>query len=154
MGITLCLGLTPQPSSNWEKRSCLWKPPSSAAVVPFPLISLSSPYALPILFPCYASALMACPLPSQQPSQLGNQKNVENAEVRVPPILKDPILPSGVGRLASAQGPPVGRGPGEVGLVHGAIPALEKAFSTHTPIHPSQLPDTALAAFSVHLSVC
>lgn len=44
----------------------------------------------PVLFPCYASALMACPLPSQQPSQLGNQKNVENAEVRVPPILKDP----------------------------------------------------------------
>lgn len=48
MGITLCLGLTPQLSSNWEKRSCLWRPPSSAAVMPFPLISLSSPYALPL----------------------------------------------------------------------------------------------------------
>lgn len=48
-----------------------------------PLQPPSSPYALPHSFPCYASALMAGPPPFQQPGQLGNQKNVENAEVRV-----------------------------------------------------------------------
>ena len=30
-----------------EKRSCLWRLPSPAAVMPSPFISLSSPYALP-----------------------------------------------------------------------------------------------------------
>lgn len=88
VGITLCLGLTPQ-SSNWEKRSCLWRPPPSAAVMPFPLMSLSSPYALPF-FCSLAMQVPSWPVPHpQRPSQLGNQKNVESAKVRVPPILKD-----------------------------------------------------------------
>lgn len=62
VGITLCLGLTPQPSSNWEMRSCLWRHPSSAAMMPFPLISLSSPYALP-LFCSPAMQVPSWPVP-------------------------------------------------------------------------------------------
>ena len=67
---------------------------------------------------CYASALMAYSPPSQRASQPGNQKNVENAEFRVPPILKAPHFSLGgmEGRLASAQDPPLRRGPAEVGL--------------------------------------
>lgn len=95
VGITLYLGLTPQPSSSWgegeEEEELPLEVPFTYS---YDALSLDLPILTicltPILFPCYASPLMACPPPSQQPSQLGNQKNVENAEVRVPPILKDP----------------------------------------------------------------
>lgn len=94
MGITLCLGLTPQPSSNWGEGEEEELPLEVPFTCSYDALSLDLPVLTicltPVLSPCYASPLMACPPPSQQPGQLGNQKNVDNAEVRAPPIMKDP----------------------------------------------------------------
>lgn len=57
-----------------------------------------------------------------------------------------------MGRLASAQGP-LGEDLDRWAQVQGAVAGLEKALSAHTHRPPSQFPDTALATFSVHLSV-
>lgn len=94
---------------------------------------------------------MACPQPSQQPSQLGNQ-NAENAEVKIPPILKDPLRGM-MGRwLASAQAPSLGRGPGEVGLCpRGHLWPSEGLFCTHTHHSFQTLP--LLQSLSICLSV-
>lgn len=55
-------------------------------------------------------------------------------------------------RLASAQDPLLGRGPREVSLGSGSYPwPREGLFCTQTP--PSQLPDIALDALSVHMSL-
>lgn len=57
-----------------------------------------------------------------------------------------------MGRLASVQGPLLGRGPKEVSLGPGSHPwPREGLFCAHTP--PSQLLDTAFDALSVHLSL-
>lgn len=71
---------------------------------------------------------------------------MENAEFRVPPILKAPhfSLRGMEKRLASAQDPPLGGGgvPAEMGLdPRGHSWPREKAVFVHT--HPLQLSDTA-----------
>jgi hypothetical protein len=53
-------------------------------MIPFLFISLSSPYALsPFYSPAMQVPPVAFPLPPQQPIQLGNQRIVENDEVKV-----------------------------------------------------------------------
>lgn len=113
----------------------------------------------PVLFPCYASALMACPLPSQQPSQLGNQKNVENAEVRVPPILKDPHSSLRGREAGLSPGPTPGKRTWRGGPSPRGHPCPREGFfytHTHTPITASRhCPCCILCpSFSLLIKIC
>lgn len=158
MGITLFPGSDPSTQKQLGEKELPLEAPFIYSHDALPLdLSVLTICLTPVLFPCYASALMACPPPSQRPSQLGNQKN-GNAEVRVPPILKDPhsSLMGVVGRLASAQGPPVGRRPGEVGLgPRGHLWPREGFFytHTHTPITASRHCPCCILCLSVSLLI-
>lgn len=59
VGITLCLGLTPppHPSSNWGRGEEEWLPLEAPVTCSYDVLSLSSPYALPL----FCSLLCKCP---------------------------------------------------------------------------------------------
>lgn len=59
--------------------AAFWRPPSPAAMMPFPFFPVLTICLIPILLPCYASAPVACPQPLSNQAQLGNQSNVKNA---------------------------------------------------------------------------